>query len=161
MSIFNGNNNQSTFDSFYNRAVYDNTVYPEGFEGPLETTKFIVGEFKYYGRVDLDYTFVSPKEDELANDSTTGAQIHRNLPFVVDMWADLKTIMDNSVLINCPLDFDIELVRTYESPLDDYDDYIRGIIDDYIQRALLETTTNLGKRFPRYIITDYSSFVNN
>lgn len=161
MSIFNGKNNQSTFDSFYNRAVYDNTVYPEGYDGPLETTKFVVGEFKYYGRVDLDYTFVSPNEDELANHSTSGAQIHRNLPFVVDMWADLKTIMNRSVLLNCPLDFDIELIRTYESPLDDYDDYIRGVVDDYIQRALLETTTNLGNRFPRYSITDYSSFVKN
>jgi hypothetical protein len=35
------------------------------------------------------------------------------------------------------------------------------VVDDYIQRAILETTTNLGNRFPSHSITDYFSFVKN
>lgn len=162
MTIFNGKNNQSSFNSYYNRSVYNNNAYGEDqTEDPIESKDLTLGENKHYGLVDLKYNFIIPNEDTLSSHQSEGFSVDKGLPFVVDMFADLKTIMSRSDILKCTLEFDIGVNRTYESPIDDYINYISVVIEEYIQNGILETTTNLGKRIASNSITDYKSFVNS
>ncbi len=159
MSKFNGTNNQSSYASYYNRSFYENFVFDEGFEGPIESRKFVFGEDKHYGLVDLDFNFVIPKDDVLQNHQSNDFFVKRGMPFVIDMFSDLKTILSDPQILNCTIDFDISANKSYESPAYDYERYISSVIDDYIENAILNKTTNLGKRIASNSIADYSSFV--
>ena len=144
MAEFLGNNSLGARRIMLERSVYDAyslTLLPTVDSPTLETMKikdFQKNERMMYGRVNVRHHPVFPLSTYLAP-IAEGAGMGDNIPVAVNFVSDAfqsmkrefdKAIQDGRISKSSPVLNQMRVVESYKSPLEQYNDYIKGTKED-------------------------------